>query len=116
MIFDEFRLEMMSYRLAADDEAKALKNPYVTLERLRGIYEKFNDAERQMADTVFTEWALSEDESIRFDALALIGELEIKGAMPTLLRLTQYLALSNTPSAPYELKKVHRIIAGLEVA
>ena len=113
MTLDEFRVEMASYRRSADDDAKSLKDPYVTLEKLRGLYEKFDDGERRMADQVLIEWALSEDEELRFDGLALIDELKIATAVAALYELATRLASSTEVSAPYELKKVHRIIAGL---
>lgn len=113
MTLEEFRVEMASYRQRADDEAKALKDPYVTLEKLRALYLKFDDDERQMANQVLSEWTLSDDESLRFDALALIDDLKIDTAVPALQRLVKYLGSSTEPSAPYELKKVHRILAGL---
>ena len=113
MTLDEFRLEMTSYRRSADDDAKSLKDPYVTLEKLRALYGKFDDVERRMADQVLSEWALSEDEGLRFDALALIDDLKIDTAVPVLHKLATRLSSSKAPSAPYDLKKVHRIIAGL---
>jgi hypothetical protein len=116
MTLDEFRVEMASYRRSADDGAKSLKDPYVTLEKLRALYEKFDDVERRMADQVLSEWALSEDEGFRFDELALIDELKIETAAPALHRLATRLASSVAVSAPYELKKIHRIIAGLGVS
>lgn len=116
MTLDAFRVGMASYRRAADDDAKSLKDPYVTLERLRALYMKFDDRERQMADQVLGEWALSEDEGLRFDALALIDELKIGAAVPTLNELAARLASRAEPSAPYELKKVRRIVAGLDVS
>jgi hypothetical protein len=70
--------------------------------------------ERQMADKVLMEWALSPDENIRFDALALIDEFRITEALPTLQILASRLAVSQTPSAPYELKKVERITRNLQ--
>ena len=111
MTLNEFRLEMASYRRSVDDEAKSLKSPYVALEKLRALYDKFDDAERLMADEVLSEWVLSDDEGVRFDALALIDELKIKMAAPALNELVTRLASSGTPSAPYELKKVLRILA-----
>jgi hypothetical protein len=115
MTLDEFRVEMASYRRSADDGAKS-KDPYVTLEKLHALYQKFDDTERRMADQVLSEWVLSEDEGLRFDALALIDELKIDAAAPALHRLATRLASSVEVSAPYELKKVHRIIAGLGVS
>ena len=111
MTLNEFRLEMASYRRSVDDEATSLKSPYVVLERLRTLYDKFDGSERLMADEVLSEWVLSEDEKVRFDALALIDELKIKMAAPALNELATRLASSGAPSAPYELKKVLRILA-----
>lgn len=111
MTLDEFRLEMASYRRSVDDEAKVLKSPYVALEKLRALYDKFDNAERRMANEVLSEWALSEDEGLRFDALALIDELKIAMVAPALNELATRLASSDAPSAPYELKKVLRILA-----
>jgi hypothetical protein len=69
MTLNEFRLEMESYRRSVDDEVRLLKDPEIGLEQLRTLYEKFDSAERQMADQVLAEWALSEDETLRFDEL-----------------------------------------------
>jgi hypothetical protein len=116
MTLDECRIVIASYRRAADDEAKSLKDPNVALEKLRLLYRKFDAGDRRMADEVFSEWALSDDEKIRFDALFLIDELKISIALPALHKLATRLAISAEPGAPYELKKVQRIISGLGVS
>lgn len=113
MMLDEFRREMLLYRQSADDEAKLLKSPYIALERLRALYGKFDNTERLMANEVLVEWALSDEEGIRFDALALIDELKIETAVPALQALAARLASGDVPGAPYELKKVFRILDGL---
>jgi len=69
-----FREEMETYRRAAKEEANALKDTHLALERLRTLYQKFDAEERTMAEQVLAEWALSEDENVRFDALALIDD------------------------------------------
>jgi hypothetical protein len=113
MTLDEFRVGMVSYRRSADDEAKSLKDPQVTLEKLRALYREFDDVERHKADQVLCEWALSEDEGVRFDALALIDKLKVDAAVPALHELAARLGSSPEPSAPYELEKIHRIVVGL---
>jgi len=113
MTLDEFRLEMELYRRSADDDAHALKEPEVALDQLRTLYKKFDNAERHMADQIIAEWTLSDDEKIRFDGLALIYDFEINKAIPSLKELANRLRLSVTPSAPYELKKVERILSKL---
>ena len=113
MKLKEFRRHMESYRRASDEEAASLKDSYVALDRLHSLYRKFDADERTMADQVLAEWALSEDENLRFDALALIEDFKIAGVVPTLQLLAIRLTSSSAPGAPYELKKVHRIIRNL---
>jgi cysteinyl-tRNA synthetase len=114
MTLNEFRLEMESYRRSIDGEARALKDPEIALEQLRTLYKKFDSAERQMADQVLAEWALSEDEKLRFDGLALIYDFDVYTAIPALRELAKRLTSSTAPSAPYELKKIERILAKLK--
>jgi len=66
-----------------------------------------------MADQVLTEWVLSKDEGVRFDALALIDDFKILKAIPALQKLATRLVSSSAPSAPYELQKVDRVIGDL---
>jgi hypothetical protein len=113
MTLSEFRREMDAYREAANSEAAARKDSYIALEKLHALYEKFDADERLLADRVLAEWALSDNEGVRFDALALIDDFKIAAAAPALHELAQRLAASTAPSAPYELKKVARITKGL---
>jgi len=68
-----------------------------------------------MADLVLAEWALSEDDGLRFDALALIHDFSVRTATPALLELAKRLPSSLAPSPPYDLKKIERILFKLEV-
>jgi hypothetical protein len=113
MKLEEFRSQMESYRRSADEEAMSLKDSYIALDRLHALYCKFDDNERAMANQVLGEWVLSEDERLRFDALALIDDFKIASANAALGELAKRLASSDAPSAPYELKKVHRIMGAL---
>jgi hypothetical protein len=113
MTFDEFRRDMMAYRQTAESDAKSFKDATIALEGLRALYAKFDENERRMANRVLGEWALSEDEGVRFDALSLIDDLGIKSAVSALQELANRLVSSAAPSAPYELKKVHRILDSL---
>jgi len=104
---------MTSYRRTVDDEATSLKDPYVALDRLHALYEKFTDDERRLADQILAEWVLSEDEKMRFDAIALIDDFKVVNTIPALRRLAERLMSSGVPGAPYEIKKVERVIANL---
>jgi hypothetical protein len=113
MTYDDFRQEMESYRRAADADASARKDSQLVLDRLHMLYRKFDVSEQGMANKVLAEWALSSDEGMRFDALALIDEFKIKQAIPALNELAQRLLSSKAPGAPYELEKAKRIVADL---
>lgn len=113
MNLDEFRREMESYRRDVDAEARSFKDPWIALERLRSLYARFDIPERQMADRVLAEWVLSQDENLRFDALALIRDLRVVTALPALRILAVRLSSSPAPSAPFELKKVNRLVQEL---
>jgi hypothetical protein len=113
MNLDEFRREMATYRQAVDREAHALKDTYRALVLLRGLYERFDAAERAMADQVIAEWALSDDENTRFDARVLIHDFKIRSALPALKRVATRLAASTTVRASNELELVNRLIADL---
>ena len=69
--------------------------------------------EREIVDKVLGEAVLSDEEWRRFDALALINEFKIVSAEPALRELARKLDVSTVPGAPYELKKVHRVIVKL---
>ena len=113
MNLDEFRLKMKSYRDAVDNEAIALKDSFLALDRMRALYEKFDSEERDMADRVLAEWTLSEDEALRFDAMALIGQYKITTTLPAVRTLASRLASSAAPGARYELEKAARLIQTL---
>jgi hypothetical protein len=110
LTLDEFRVEMETCRRLADEEGRSLKDSQLALERLYDLYLRFDSNERSMADQVLLEWALSENESVRFDALALIHRYKIVDAVPTLQTLAVRLASSSAPGAPYELRKVNRLL------
>jgi hypothetical protein len=113
MNLDEFRDQLEMYRRRVDEEANSVKDSYLALERLYSLYRSFAADERTMADKVLAEWAISDVEDVRYDALALIDDFKIRAAMPALRLLTARLESSSSPGAPYELRKVTRILADL---
>jgi len=114
MNLEKFREEMELYWRAIDEEAKELKESYLALDRLRARYQMFDSVDRSMADQVLAEWVLSDDEGMRFDALALVDEFKIVSATPALRKLRRRLTSSSAPGAPYELQKVDRILRDFE--
>ncbi len=113
MTLEGFRAQMEAYREAVDEEAKALRDSYFALERLHAVYRSFDSDEQAMAHQVLMQWALSDDEGVRFDALALIDDFKIAEAVPALQELTGRLVSSRAPGAPFELQKVNRILGSL---
>jgi hypothetical protein len=113
MTLEEFRIEMESYRRNAESDARSLKDSYLALDRLHNLYEKLNSEERAMANEVLQEWAVSDDEHVRFDALAIIDNFKITAAAPALKALADRLVSSNAVGASFELHKVDRILRDL---
>src|SRR5262245_45997146 len=113
MNLNEFRREMETYRRTVVKEGEEFKSSYLAQERLEAVYQKLDAGERGLADHVLAEWSLSEDETTRFLALALIRRFEIVSAVPTLETLARHLATSGTVGASYELAKVNRLLEAL---
>lgn len=86
------------------------KGPYLALGQLHALHRRFDDDEHPMADQIIAEWALSDDENVRFDALALIEDFKIVGAEPALRGLAGRLGSSGKRGAPYELREVNRVL------
>ena len=66
-----------------------------------------------MADQVLTEWVLSEDEGLRFDARVLIDHRKIIVAIPALEERARALTSIATPGAPFELQAIDRLLKKL---
>ena len=96
-----------------DKESKAAKLSQGALSELSAYYLSLSRAERRVVDAVLAAWVLSDVESNRFDALALIGTHEIRSALPALAKLCERLGRSRAPGAPFELDKVERIVKSL---
>jgi hypothetical protein len=110
---NSFRMQMENFRNAAVSEGNYLRYPYIVLERLHQLYESFDNEQRAAADRVFAEWLLSDDESKRFDAIALIRAFDVKSAVPQLEELRDVLAPRTDPGAPFEREKVTDLIGTL---
>jgi hypothetical protein len=113
MALDSVRRHMESDRSLADAEANASRDPQIVPERLRTWYRSLGPDDRLQAHSVLMEWLASEDEALRFDALALVDDFMIASSAPALAQLAVRLKSSTLPGAPYELKKVNRVRARL---
>src|SRR6185437_8702488 len=113
MDLTETREQLITFRKVANEEARSLKDSRLALERLQALYHGLTAAERELADKILMEWILSDDETVRFDALALVDRFKIRDAAPALSQLARRLGQSKAPSAIYELKKVDRVTAAI---
>jgi hypothetical protein len=114
--FDQFRTEIDKFRRTAEDEASYLKEPFVVLERLSELYRSLDERYRAAADGIFSDWLLSDDESRRFDAIALIRRFEVRSAVPRLRELADRLATRSGPGPKFERQKVEKLIDVLTAA
>lgn len=96
-----------------DAESKAGRLSQAALFDLSQYYLSLPIMERRIIDGVLADWALSDNESKRFDALALIDEHRIRSALPALEELSQKLDKSREPGARFEKAKVNRIVTTL---
>jgi hypothetical protein len=94
----------------ADRKLTAAKDSPGVLSVLSDAYAGLPPSDRPVVDAVLVDAVLVEDETRRFDALALIGEFRIRAALPNLQILSRRLRDEVSPGAPYELAKVVRII------
>jgi hypothetical protein len=110
----EIRCRMEAVRAAGEEEANRRRDPYIVLDKLSSLYQAYGPEEQRAADRVIADWALSEDEGLRFDALWLIRQFQIRSAVPALRRLSDRLRGESVPGAPYEHQKLSRLLKDLE--
>jgi hypothetical protein len=83
---------------------------------LAETYGQIPAGQRSEVNAVLLEWVLSDEEGLRFDALAIVDDCGITEAIPALRALQDRLETESRPGAPYEWAKVNRIIGGLAAA
>ncbi len=83
---------------------------------MAGRYRSLSDSDRAIVDALLAEQLTSEDETVRFDAIALIADFKISSALPALRRLADWLESQPFPGAPYEWAKANRLIGQLASA
>lgn len=109
MNLEVMRFQMSQYRKLVSEEAICLKQSSLALEKLHIFYRELPSNQRPMANKVISEWVLSDDEGVRFDALSLVDDFSILVAAPALQELSTRLLSSTEPGAPYERQKIIRI-------
>jgi hypothetical protein len=113
MNLEQFREKMSDFRKQVDKTATEFKESNLAWDWLKNFYRNLEPSEQVLANQVLVEWALSDDENVRYDALVLIGDFRIAVALTALGELAARLKQSHAPGAPYELKKVERVVREL---
>jgi hypothetical protein len=107
------RADWEELRRRLNVEAIGRKMSQEAVLRLSKAYEALSQDEQCVVNALLGEWVVGEDESKRFDALALIREHAIGSAIPSIRTLVTKLEVSPSPGAPYELKKAKGVIEQL---
>ena len=94
-----------------DARALAAQDTMDAVMRLSRRYTALADHDRAAVDAELARWLCSNDERLRYDALFLIAEHDIRNAEPELRALADRLKVESTPGAPYEWAKVNRLLA-----
>jgi hypothetical protein len=90
------------------------KNSLRAVFELSGVYGRLDEAERDAVNDVLIEWLLSEDDTLRHDALFLVNEHQIGQAAPALRALQDRLETDPSgPRAAYEWAKVKSLLGRL---
>jgi|ERR1700688_3089806 len=90
------------------------KNPMGATVELISYYRTLTPGARTLADAEIVDWLLSENGDRRFDAMALVREFRITGAVQNLITLAQDLRGRAGPEARYELEKAEQILRWLD--
>lgn len=96
-----------------DRRARAAKLSQAAVVELSREYGRLAPSERAEVDAVLRAWLLSEDETRRFDAVAVVDDNQVCSAMPALRELAGRLERSDAPGAVYEWAKVNRVLGRL---
>jgi hypothetical protein len=97
-----------------DAQAMVEKASQGVLIALVNLYNGLDPEEKKKADTVFAEWLGSDNERKQFDSMAMIERYKISSAINSLKGLRTKLLQRSDPGAPFDLKKVERILDKLE--
>jgi uncharacterized protein HemX len=93
-----------------DAAAATTKDSQPVILELSRRYAALSAEEKQAVDGLLAEWVLADDPNLRFDAIALIADHNVRSAVPSLRALAHRLEDRTDPSAPYEWAKVNRLL------
>jgi hypothetical protein len=113
MKYEEFKKEMDLFLQSAQAEGETFKDPYIALDKVVGLYKKFDFKEKQMADRAISEWLLLSDDVFWHTGLTLVSDLKITSAIPYLERFIENNKASKKPGANSWISLAKKIILKL---
>ncbi len=90
--------------------AKNAQGVTITLSR---TFASLTTDQRVELEPLLREWLRSDDESDRFDAIAIVRDNDVTSMIPDLRELQDRLEDSTEVGAPYEWEKVNRVLGHL---
>jgi hypothetical protein len=114
MMPKEVREEWIRFREDASKGLTAAKESQETVLALYRIYRSLTDKEKRIIDELLAEQLGSDDELVRFDALAVIQEFHLASASSALMKLNARLEGISGAGAASERIWVDRIISQIE--
>jgi hypothetical protein len=112
----ELRAAWVLMRNEADALGVASKDSQGVLGALFGHYRRLTQGERSVIDRLLAEQLRSDDEGLRFDAMALIREFRIVSALDDLCALALRLETAHGPGGPYKWAEADRLIGQLSTS
>ncbi|MEO7121575.1 MAG: hypothetical protein ABI400_00310, partial [Lacisediminihabitans sp.] len=107
------RIQWLKMRDQVSARAVASKQSQEAVLVMAAQYGALSDADREVVNELLAEQLLSAEETIRFDAIALVSRFEITSALPALHHLSDWLESQQFPGAPYEWAKANRVMGEL---
>lgn len=107
------RSRWANLRQELDEAASGTKDAQSVVLELSRHYAALAADEKRAVDDLLGDWVLSDDPKLRFDALAVISDNNVRAVVPSLRQLADRLEDAAEPSAPYEWLKVNRLLGRL---
>lgn len=100
-------------RNALAENAEAMRNSQTVSFGLLEAYDRLIDDERVVVHDILTEWLISDDNALRYDAGFLISQRRIKSLKGAIEQAIMVAQNRQGPEAKFEIKKLKRILVEL---
>jgi hypothetical protein len=100
------------HRLSVDSEA--MHDSQAVAFGLLSKYDQMNHDERKCIFSLLSDWLLSDDNCLRYDAAFLISQRKIRELIPGILKAISKYSQRPGPESYYETQKLKRIFNELE--